>query len=252
MKVIKLSSNTHLRQSSLGGKAFNLQKLLRWGMAVPETYVITPSETRASQRQDNIKLELPPRFNKQKVYAVRSSGVGEDGNQNSFAGIFDTVLNVDFTHLITAVQQVYDSRNTAVTSMYSDAREARVIDMAVVIQEMIQPDYAGVAFSVSPVENDSRIGLIELVAGLGEALVSGKTKPTSVRLNRLTGMSRVIQPGEDAISEVDLDKLIHQVGNAVWKIESHYKKPVDIEWAYSKGKLYLLQARPITTLEEEV
>lgn len=250
MKVLKLTKDSSFLQRSLGGKAYNLQKLIKLGQTVPETYVITARETRNHKENAQISLLLPPAFNKNKTYAVRSSGIGEDGSQNSFAGIFDTILNVRFSAIPSAVKQVYASRDTAITIMYSTAREAKVMDMAIVIQEMVQADYAGVAFSVSPVENDHRIGLIEMVHGQGEALVSGKIRPTSVRINRITGLSRVIQHGADTVPESKLQTIIQSVSDALWNIENHYGWPVDIEWAYSRGKLYLLQARPITSLKE--
>lgn len=249
MKAIKLTTISALTQEQLGGKGYNLQKLICRGFSVPETYVI-PADV--SRHLDKGKQSFPEISKSMKsanaVYAVRSSGIGEDGNENSFAGIFDTMLNVKSSDLNDAILKVYSSKDTSVTSMYSHARNANVTDMAIIIQKMVSADFAGVAFSVNPVEQDHKIGLIEIVKGLGESLVSGKVKPTSLRVNRITGMHRVLQTGTDMIPERQLEHIVEAVSDALWKIADLYDKPVDIEWAIEGSTLYLLQARPITTL----
>lgn len=250
MKVVKLIESSSLSQELLGGKGYNLQRLINWGFVVPETYVITAHDSRQLEilLEKPVKITIPYKTNPGTNFAVRSSGVGEDGNENSFAGIFDTVLEVKHENLAQAVHKVYASKSTAVTSMYSDVRGAIIKDMAIVIQEMIDADYAGVAFSVNPIERDKKIGLIEIVRGVGESLVSGKVKPTSLRINKITGISRVLQTGTDKIPHSKLESMINLVSIELWKIADLYGKPVDIEWAFKDGKLFLLQARPITTL----
>jgi len=249
VNIIKLSKGSKLTQAQLGGKGYNLQKLIEWELNVPETFVITSEELSALPSAKDVLISSAVATSKK--YAVRSSGVGEDGNENSFAGVFDTVLNVNHSNIANALKKVYASRDTRVSSMYSNARNVKVIDMAIVIQEMIDADYAGVAFSVSPIEQDGRIGLIEVVKGLGESLVSGKTKPTSIRINKITGIRRVLQSGNDIIQDAKLKMMVDQVCEELCKIEQFYEKPIDIEWAIKKGVLYLLQARPITTLGDK-
>lgn len=251
MKLQKLTNSTKFTPQQLGGKAHNLQQLMIWGIKVPETYVITTSEMQKMNGSKDLNLVVPGNIEKGNLrLAVRSSGVGEDGNDNSFAGIFDTLLHVKLANLSVAICEVYSSKNTSVTSMYSNARNVKVVDMAIIVQEMIDADFAGVAFSVNPIEKDRKVGLIEIVRGIGESLVSGKVKPTSIRINRITGMHRILQDGTDVIKLEQLQQIISQVAEALWQIDELYKKPVDIEWAIKSGVLYLLQARPITTLGE--
>lgn len=253
MKIIPLTKSTVLNESVLGGKASNLQRLITWDLQVPKAYVIPANEARllAQISDDAISKNIVTNIKQSTtMYAVRSSGVGEDGKDNSFAGIFDTVLDVAYADLPGAIRKVYRSKNTTVTSMYASAKDANVMDMAILIQEMVDADYAGVAFSVNPIEQDTRIGLIELVKGVGESLVSGKIKPTSVRINKLTGMKRVLQQGADRIDEHDLTRMIEQVSVQLLKIEKLYGTPIDIEWGIKDRVLYLLQARPITTIGE--
>ncbi len=252
MILKKLSTKTDFSLCEIGGKGYNLQKLIGWGVKVPETHIIPAAEMRIiSDKETPYSIIFPKQLKKSNLrLAVRSSGIGEDGNENSFAGIFDTLLYVKPAELSEAVRKVYSSKNTSVTSMYSDARGVKVVDMAIVVQEMIDADFAGVAFSVNPIEQDRRVGLIEIVRGIGESLVSGKIKPTSLRINRITGMHRILQEGTDAIEQKQLEQIITLVSEALWRIDDLYEKPVDIEWAIKSGVLYLLQARPITTLGE--
>jgi pyruvate,water dikinase len=252
MMLYKLTTKTHFSINEIGGKGYNLQKLISWGIRVPETHIIPADEMRTlSDNEAHSSIVFPKQSNKNNLrLAVRSSGIGEDGNENSFAGIFNTLLYVKPAELSEALHKVYSSKNTSVTSMYSDARDVKVVDMAVIVQEMIDADFAGVAFSVNPIEQDRKVGLLEIVRGVGESLVSGKIKPTSLRINRITGMHRILQKGTDAIQPEQLEQIIALVSEALWQIDELYKKPVDIEWAMKSGMLYLLQARPITTLGE--
>lgn len=119
--------------------------------------------------------------------------------------------------------------------------------MGVVVQEMIDADYAGVAFSVCPVEKDPRVALLEVVAGTGESLVSGTKTPHSIRVNRRTGMMRVHQNGADEIHADTLKMCMELIVPLLEAIETHYAHPVDIEWAIKDGMAFILQARPITT-----
>lgn len=252
MILKKLTTKTDFSPDEIGGKGYNLQKLISWGIGVPETHIIPAGEMRIlSDNETPSSVVFPKQSKKSNLrLAVRSSGIGEDGNENSFAGIFDTLLYVKPSELSEAVRNVYSSKNTSVTSMYSGARDVKVVDMAIVVQEMIDADFAGVAFSVNPIEQDRKVGLIEIVRGVGESLVSGKIKPTSLRINRITGMHRILQEGTDTIEQKQLEQIIALVSEALWRIDELYKKPVDIEWAMKSGVLYLLQARPITTLGE--
>lgn len=250
MRAIRLTKTSEYTHAQLGGKGYNLQKLIGWNLNVPETYVISATESRRLGTGSEPFLEIPRSMKSvDAIFAVRSSGIGEDGNENSFAGIFDTMLGVKPSDINRAIREVYASKDTSITSMYSDARDVKVAQMAIIIQEMVSADFAGVAFSVNPVENDHKIGLIEIVKGLGESLVSGKMKPTSLRVNRITGIHRILQAGADTIPVTEFEHIVETVSEALWKIADLYGKPVDIEWAMKDGALYLLQARPITTLE---
>lgn len=221
------------------------------GLPVPAAVVIPAS---VHGDRTNVELEylreqiLQHEFVRSgNTFAVRSSGVGEDGESNSFAGIFESYLDIPKEEIHKAVARVWDSLENPRSAMYANERDTFINSMGVVIQHMVPADYAGVAFSSSPIEGDSRIALIEIVRGSGDALVSGKKTPATLRVNKVTGMTRITRNGEDEISDELLEDMAQKVMPLVEKIEAEYSMPVDIEWAMADGEIYILQARPITT-----
>jgi pyruvate,water dikinase len=239
-------SQNDVAQPGLGGKADGLFRLARIEVPVPEYIVVShefPLHAIESQRQ---LLEQAIFDTENQLFAVRSSGIGEDSVANSFAGVFDTFLNVHKDNVINSIIKVRKSVDSLASMRYSQARSAQVAAMNVIVQRMVLADYAGVAFTKNPINNDSRVGLIEIVEGLGESLVAGTKTPTSVRYNKLTGMSSIVQKGHDAIDNAALNKIVESLLPLLEKIEDHYGIPVDIEWAIRDNKIYILQARPIT------
>lgn len=248
--LIKLTdASSTVRLKEVGGKAFNLYKLSRQGMPVPFALAIPASihtqKVSASVIQDWAASH--PELKREGLFAVRSSGIGEDGEHNSCAGIFESYLEVSFSELGATVHMVWGSLETSRSKMYMQERGISIDSMGVVIQEMIEADYAGVAFSVCPVEKDPRVALLEIVAGTGESLVSGTKTPHSIRINRRTGMMRVHQQGADEIHPEVLETSVELLVPLLEAIEANYEHPVDIEWAIKDGKPFILQARPITT-----
>ena len=193
--------------SKLGGKGTALKKLMEAGFTVPKFFVIPVEEKLDTDEIAKSVQELGA-----KKLAVRSSAVGEDGTKHSHAGEFLTMLNVAPAKVVAAIKRV----------------RASGPKMAVIVQEMIQGDESGVAFSVHPVTGDRNQMVIESVKGLGEQLVSGKVTPTT----HITKKSQ---------AKSNLEKTI-------LKIEKHFGYPVDVEWTRKGKMLYILQSRPITTL----
>jgi len=204
--------------------------------------------------------------------AARSSATAEDLPSASFAGQQATYLNVKGNdELIEAVQQCWASLFTARAIYY---RQTKGFDhlqtlIAVVVQQMVDSRAAGVAFSVNPVDGNKNDMVIEASWGLGEAVVSGQVTPDlyivhkdTLKIHEKTineqtwGYYRDPSTGKtvkrdikDPNAQVISDKEIAAIGEMVKKVEAHYKTPQDTEWAVDeKGSLFLLQARPITTL----
>lgn len=195
----------------------------------------------------NIKKEIVEAYkelNCSKV-AVRSSATAEDLPSASFAGQQDTYLNISSEEeLINSVKKCWASLFTSRAIYYRKKNNFPYtkVFISVVVQKMVDADYAGVLFTKDPIEK--KYILIEVVKGLGEQLVSGEVTPNTYHLEKkkLT----LIKRKENFSFNLRLLTDLSKIGNL---IESHYKFPQDIEWAIDKnGRIFILQSRAITTL----
>lgn len=250
--------------ANVGGKAANLGELLAAGHPVPPAFVITADEQTLSPALSADILQAYDVIGPRHV-AVRSSGIGEDGLEQSWAGQFATILHVDRDGLLEAVRMCWESANALRVAHYA---HGTTFDLAVLVQHMVHSDVSGVAFSVNPVTGNRDEIIVEAVYGLGELLVQGTVTPDNFLLNKATGevidqdiAEKIIQLAyhNGDIQEVPIDialqnqstlatRQLQQIAGLVRSIETYYGHPVDIEWAYENDQLYLLQARPITTL----
>ena len=204
--------------------------------------------------------------------AVRSSATAEDLPNASFAGQQDTYLNIiGIEAVCEAVRRCWASLwNDRAISYRQDQRvDHRVVRLAVVVQRMVAAETAGVLFTADPVTGRRRRIVINASYGLGEAVVSGLVNPDHFVveegeiITRHLGDKRVaIRPTADGTREVDLkdgsgaaclnDSQIAALADLGRKVEDHYGSPQDVEFAFdSDGRLWLLQARPITALPPE-
>lgn len=183
MKTERIKSLGKISQKDLasyGGKAVALGELIRFGINIPSGFVIS-SEVTKKPLTAEFKTKILKHFEglKTKNVAVRSSSAVEDSKAASWAGQFDTVLNVDRKGLIKAIEKCLDATGSARVKAY--AKENKVplknIKLAIIVQKMVPAESAGVAFSAHPVSQEQNQAVIEAVKGLGEALVSGKTTP---------------------------------------------------------------------------
>ena len=203
-------------------------------------------------------------------YAVRSSSVEEDSSSFSFAGQFETFLYIKKENMIEKIKDVWISSFSSHVMKYrkegSINNEINV--PAVIIQEMVNSEKAGVGFSVNPVNGNYDEAVISGTYGLGTSIVDGdengdlfiydkKTKKIKkeIRTKKVRQVldfeNQKIKTEEINIEEEVLtNDEIHELGENIINIEKYYGKPQDMEWAFEKGKLYILQARPITTLQK--
>jgi pyruvate,water dikinase len=190
---------------------------------------------------------------KDSAYAVRSSSPEEDLVDSSFAGLYETLLDVNANQIFTAIRTCFASCLDSRVFVYKH-KLGMIFDsprIAVVVQNLIPSEVSGVAFSLNPLNNDFDETVVNATFGLGEALVSGEITPDSWTLNNVT--HEVIKfnlgsKGENQSNEACLDDhQIKLVSQATCAIEEHYQQPMDIEWAFCKGEFFVLQARPITT-----
>jgi rifampicin phosphotransferase len=202
--------------------------------------------------------------------AVRSSATAEDLPDMSFAGQQDTYLNiVGEATLLQAVRECWSSLWTARAIGYRsrNAIDHKEVALAVVVQEMVQSDVSGVLFTANPLSGRRHETVIDATLGLGEALVGGLVEPDHYvvemasrrilekRLGAKATVIRGVDGGGTYTESVDgagqqalPDAAIQELSDLGRKVADFYGDPQDIEWAYADGRLYLLQARPITSL----
>ncbi|MDQ2914135.1 MAG: PEP-utilizing enzyme [Chloroflexota bacterium] len=269
MLVRSLDELTAADLSEAGGKGANLGELRRAGFPVPDGFVITTAayalaaeaagvtgETPATAR---VRLAASPvpagiadavreayRALGESAVAVRSSATAEDLPDASFAGQQDTILGV------LGEDAVLDAVRTCWASLWNDRAvayrqthdvPARGLRLAVVVQRMVDAQSAGVLFTADPITGRRRRAAIEAVRGLGEQLVSGAVNPDHFIVDPRSG--EVLERRGDVLSDEQLRELA-AVGA---RIEEHFGRPQDIEWAIDDGaKLWIVQARDITTL----
>jgi phosphoenolpyruvate synthase/pyruvate phosphate dikinase len=221
----------------------------------------------------DIATEIKKEFKKldTEYVAVRSSATAEDSSTAAWAGQLDSFLNTTEKDLLDKVKHCWASLFTPRAIFYRFEKELHKtkISVAVVVQKMINSEKSGIAFSVHPVTQDYNQLIIEAGFGLGEAIVSGQITPDSyvvekeprhildISVNTQTrGLYRVSAGGNEwidipesqASSQVLDEKQIMELSEIILNIEKHYGFPCDIEWAFEKGKFYIVQSRPITTL----
>ncbi len=223
---------------------------------------------------EDIAKEIVTEFKKlgAKFVAVRSSATAEDSSEAAWAGQLDSFLNTTEKELLKNVQRCWASLFTprAVFYRFEKSLHKTKISVAVVVQKMVESEISGIAFSVHPVTEDYNQLIIEAGFGLGEAIVSGQITPDSYVIEKNPrrivdvnvseqerGLFRLPKGGNEwkniEKSEGEKQKLsdtqILELSELVLKIEKHYGFPCDIEWAFEKGKFYIVQSRPITTLK---
>ncbi|MDO9086450.1 MAG: PEP/pyruvate-binding domain-containing protein [Anaerolineaceae bacterium] len=234
--------------SSIGNKANNLRTLSKIGMKIPLTYVI-PWEVfdRYQAKDDSVIQELKTKITDElvpsKLYAIRSSANVEDSLQYSFAGQFKTMLNIKgVEEILSAILSIWDTTNSSSVIQYLEKlpNNPQKLQMAVIVQEMVTPEYSGVAFSRNPITGTDEI-VIEAVEGIGEKLVQSGVTP--YRWIHKWG-KWIVKPDENIIPE----SVVTQVIIGTKKIVNAYKNPIDLEWVYDGNSITWVQAREITSL----
>ena len=253
-----------------GGKANSLLYLASNNILVPKFFIISKDDYIQFLTDNNIYKKIEELFTKKKykkikdiimkqdinsglanklalelpelnshLYAIRSSASNEDGKDKSFAGQYDTFLNVKKEDIFLNIKKCFCSLYNDNVISYSD--DFDIYGINVIIQVMIDSDYSGVAFTVDPSSESDNYILIEMTEGLGEKLVSGKVIPNKFFVRKETGMID-LKIGELSLDEVIFNRLILEIE----KTEKIYKCPMDIEYAIKERKIFILQARPIT------
>jgi pyruvate,water dikinase len=179
--------------------------------------------------------------------AVRSSATAEDSPTASFAGQHDTYLNIVGTSAILEhVSRCWASLFTerAVTYRLRNGVDHRKVHMAVVVQQMVLPQAAGILFTADPVTSNRKVASVEASFGLGEALVSGLVNADVYKVRDGEVIAKAVLQEQPALTDAQVVRLV-QLGR---RVEAHLGRPQDIEWCLADGGFEIVQSRPITTL----
>lgn len=219
---------------------------------------------------EDIKKSLK-KFSNDTYFSVRSSSTMEDLSGAAFAGQHDTFLNCfGANEIVEKVKDCFISlwHDRAILYRHQQGFTQNEVTMAVVVQEMVHAQKAGVGFSINPINSNVKQIMINANYGLGESVVSGEAevdqfivskKDMIIQSSAIAHKKICIMPTPTGTIEKEIDpKLadkscltpleVKQIAQLNKDVEKHYGFPQDIEWAMTDGKLFLLQARPITTI----
>jgi pyruvate, water dikinase len=257
---------------TFGGKSASLGELLRAEIPVPPGFAISAA---ASERMtEPLRHDIAARYGAlgaEPAVAVRSSALGEDSAEATFAGQQDTYLWVrGIDAVCEAVQKCWASLHNPEAIAYRERFNIANPAMGVTIQLMVDAAISGVMFTCNPVSGDRSMVAINASWGLGVAVVGGEVTPDDYLVSKVTGeiVRETISDkhveyiaGDDGPRRVevederrrqaclaDLEELL-ALGR---RIEKHFGAPQDIEWAIDRGgELYVLQSRPVTALAKK-
>lgn len=292
--LIKDSDRLCRSQKYVGTKAKNLALLLEMRKPVPHFFVVTTKTFYHFFKDYNKTNENFSDFNEAKRFlssiefgsnkifslfwkifenqflalqsqnsgtkvSVRSSSPFEDQATQSFAGQFETYLDVEnLNEVWDAVKKCWLSmwQSNVLSYLQHTNLKPKYKAMAVIIQKMVHPGVSGVLFSREPVSNDNSKMLIEFSTGATDDVVSGKVEPHRIQVNKATGdpswifQDRDTEKGKKQFEKIKAllpEEKILELFTIGKNLENQFGYPVDIEWAVEKEKLWLLQVRPLTT-----
>jgi pyruvate,water dikinase len=290
MELITDTYSKNISEPAIGAKAKNLYRLKELGFRVPALVVIPATalleiitesihDKTAAQINEIITSFVFPEFYFQKVishfpfdtlFAVRSSAEDEDSSGFSFAGQFESYLNIPKDKLEENIKKVWHSAFSERILQYRKTHNLKeTFNISVIIQQMVKAEISGVAFSVNPATGERNVKVINAVYGLGEGLVSGTlnadsflikdeeitseivTKTHEVEIDYSNKKLVPVDRSKQNVSTLN-EKQILEIAAALDICEKEWRKPQDIEFAYAGDQLYLLQARPVTNLHEVV
>ena len=251
-----------------GGKGAMLARLFQAGFPVPLGCILTSHAlTHYVDVQNELPLQKPIPIELQAAlqvaldalgsapsgWAVRSSAVAEDSAIASFAGIYDSVLNV-------AEAQLWDAIRSCWSSWWSDRAKSyrqrlglsHVPLMAVVVQHMVPAQCAGVAFTVDPMSGDATQMVVNVAPGLGIDVVSGIVEPEQYWLSKAPDI-RVLDTRLPPAATRSLltSEITADLGTQLLRIEILCGAPQDVEWAWDGEQCWIVQSRPITTVGQQ-
>lgn len=241
-----------LQPEKVGQKAATLSHLKQLGYPVPSGWVLPPGDDPAP-----LIAALDPSPDQPLV--VRSSAIGEDSETASAAGQYESLLDItSVPALEQAILRCQASYNLSSAAQYRQERGVAETGMAVIVQTQVRGVFSGVAFSRDPIARQGDAVVVEALPGMASQVVSGQRTPEQYRVWISEADLVSDRPSWQLPEDQDLpmegkgavpQRLIQEVAYLARQLEAHYHGiPQDIEWSYDGNQLWLLQARPITTL----
>jgi rifampicin phosphotransferase len=271
-------------RTDLGGKARPLSALAQQHLPIPDWFVLTATafdhsltplqlQQLAAGEIDTLSTLYPSNAVQMALaeallklcphgepVAVRSSAHDEDGQSHSFAGQLDSYLWVAPAEVPARVAEVWRSGFSDRIFAYRQEHHYTQLPTppAVLIQKMVDAEMAGVAFSADPVTGRRGVAVVSAVRGLGTTLVSGESNADTYYVDRQGQILRrqlALIPNAEPNVEPKVENVailtdlqVQAIAQLARQVEQHFDRPQDIEWAIENGQIFLLQARPITTL----
>lgn len=233
----------------VGGKGWNLNVLEKNKIKVPKFFIISAKmyELYTTKKLDLYHIEkkiaeyCSNNFEKETFFAIRSSANIEDSSSKSYAGQFKSFLNIKKEEVFEYVKKCWEYAKQKQKLFHNTFK------MAVIVQAMVKSEISGIAFAANP-EGILNEAVITAGRGLGHNVVEDKVETTTYYYN----LNDDIYYFEKQGKAIELSKnYIEEIINNLKKIKKIYNKNMDVEWAISNDELYILQARPITTLNYE-
>jgi rifampicin phosphotransferase len=247
-ELLNLCEAGTVERARVGGKAGVLGELAADGLPVPRGFVVTAADLDV----DGWEVALAEAVGELggSWFAVRSSGAAEDLTDASYAGLYETYLNVPLEELPQAVRRCFAAAGADRISAYQQRHGGSPAAMAVLVQEMVDTVSAGVAFTAHPVTGDRDQTVVTAVAGLGDRLVSGEAVGEEWTITRHAAtLTRPIRTDLPVLAAGQAQA----VADLARSLAERYGRAQDIEWAIDRaGRLWLLQARPMTAVPEPV
>jgi rifampicin phosphotransferase len=248
--ILDLATAGTAERASVGGKAGVLGELATAGFPVLPGVVVTAAALDDPEGLDVMLADATRRLGVGR-FAVRSSGAAEDLPEASYAGLYETYLNVTADDLGQAVRRCFAAATAERVSAYHQRHSGGgPAGMAVLVQPMLDPVAAGVAFTAHPITGDRDQTVVTAVAGLGDPLVSGEAVGEEWTI---TARDATVTRPMPAASRVLTAGRAQAVADLARRVADRYGRPQDIEWAVDRdGRLWLLQARPMTAVPDPV
>ena len=243
-------------ESAVGGKAASLAALRGAGFDVPDFCVVSCDAFLrlhgSGSAAEPLRVPLSAWLATHPAgtrFAVRSSARGEDSAENSFAGLYSTVLDVvGIDGVLAAVVTCWASFDKAEARDYRERRQSDAAAMGVVVQCLVPAEWSGVSFSANPVTSALGECVVNATHGLGEALVSGAVNPEEIVVSAASG---AVLSRKTPADHVPLPEgVLHAVWEQTIRASGEFRFPQDVEWAAVGARVYVLQSRPITTVAD--